>query len=126
MEKLDIPEKQPYEGKATQKQKQKIWELGCSDEKIIDELGKQQASWLIDNLIEAQRKRGALNENFQQIKIWGITFVVSVVVYAGGSSWVNDDSPYKGLLSLVFIVSLISFFKTVKYGFGWLKNKLFK
>ena len=51
---IDIPEKEPFEGKATQKQKQKIWELGYKDEAVIAALGKKQASFLIDQLIGAQ------------------------------------------------------------------------
>ena len=45
-----FPAKQPYEGKATQKQKQRIWELGFRNRDVIDDLGKKQAGILIDQL----------------------------------------------------------------------------
>ena len=47
---VSLPEKEPYEGKATQKQKQRIWELGYRDQSVIDTLGKKQAGILIDQL----------------------------------------------------------------------------
>jgi hypothetical protein len=45
-----IPERGPYEGNATQKQKQLLWDLGCQERTLIDGLGKRQASALITQL----------------------------------------------------------------------------
>jgi len=47
---LNVPERQPFEGNATQRQKQKIWDLGFRDEELIKSLGKRQASSVIDQL----------------------------------------------------------------------------
>jgi hypothetical protein len=47
---VNIPAMQPYEGKATQKQKQKLWDMGYEDQSVIDGLGKRQASALIEQL----------------------------------------------------------------------------
>lgn len=52
---LRIPPKQPYEGKATQRQKQKLWDLGFRDKEIIDALGKRQASVLIEQIVSTAR-----------------------------------------------------------------------
>jgi len=52
---LTIPDKVPFEGKATQKQKQKIWELGLRDEALIASLGKQQASYVISSLLSDRK-----------------------------------------------------------------------
>lgn len=54
---LRVPDKQPYEGKATQRQKQRIWDLGFRDQSVIDTLGKRQASFVIDQLCGAYRDR---------------------------------------------------------------------
>lgn len=43
-----IPPREPYEGKATLRQKQKLWDLGYREQDVIDQLGKRQASTLID------------------------------------------------------------------------------
>lgn len=51
-----IPPKEPYEGKATQKQKQRLWELGFREKKVIDSLGKKQASSVIDQLYKSIHK----------------------------------------------------------------------
>jgi hypothetical protein len=51
-----LPEKQPFEGKATQKQKHRIWQLGLRDEELIRSLGKQQAACLIDALYRHHRQ----------------------------------------------------------------------
>ena len=51
-----LPDREPYEGKATLKQKQKIWELKYRDQAVIDKLGKRQASFLIDVLLKAHKK----------------------------------------------------------------------
>ena len=60
---FSLPEKEPYEGKATQKQKQKIWELGYKDTSVIDGLGKKQASYLIDKLLEAHGTVYTMKQN---------------------------------------------------------------
>ena len=52
-----LPARQPYEGRATLKQKDYIWSLGFKDRAVIDSLGKWQASALIDQL-KARQKSG--------------------------------------------------------------------
>ncbi len=53
---IDVPPKEPFEGKATQKQKQLIWELGVRDEAAIAGLGKKQASIVIQQLKAAHHQ----------------------------------------------------------------------
>lgn len=53
-----IPARHPYELKATPKQKNYLWNLGFQDQAIIDDLGKDQASALIDQLSRAKRGSG--------------------------------------------------------------------
>ncbi|MDP3070964.1 MAG: hypothetical protein Q8N18_11790 [Opitutaceae bacterium] len=55
---VSLPARQPYEGKATLKQKDLIWSLGFKDQAVIDSLGKWQASALIDQM-KSQRKPGS-------------------------------------------------------------------
>jgi hypothetical protein len=54
---VSLPPRQPYEGRATLKQKDYLWGLGLKDQYVIDSLGKRQASALIDQ-IKAQHKSG--------------------------------------------------------------------
>ena len=37
-----VPEREPYEGKATLKQKAKLWHMGYHDQSVIDSLGKNK------------------------------------------------------------------------------------
>ena len=53
--KLTIPDKEPYEGKATMRQKKRIWQLGYKNQEIINTLGKQQASSIITQIQETYR-----------------------------------------------------------------------
>ena len=52
-----LPARQPYEGRATLKQREYIWNLGIKDRDVIDAWGKRQASALIHQL-KAQQKSG--------------------------------------------------------------------
>ena len=74
---LDIPDKLPYEGKATQKQKQYIWDLGFQDEEVIDELGKKQASAIIDQLKRGQERVDKVADAVGSLILSGIVFVAS-------------------------------------------------
>lgn len=51
-----LPGLAPYEGKATSKQKKFIWDLGFKDQAVIDKLGKDQASYLIDRLQQVHKE----------------------------------------------------------------------
>ena len=76
--KITLPDKDPYEGKATQKQKQKIWELGFRDQSVIDSLGKRQASILIDALL-----RDTNGQTAAPLIIFGLLFLIigAVIFY---------------------------------------------
>jgi len=73
---VSLPARQPYEGKATLKQKDLIWSLGIKDQAVIDSLGKWQASALIDQ-IKLQQKSGS-----GPALILLITIVVVVAILA--------------------------------------------
>ena len=47
---VTIPEKHPYEGKASLKQKRLLWDYGFRDQAILDNLGKVQASAMITQI----------------------------------------------------------------------------
>lgn len=58
-----IPPRAPYEGKATQKQKHLLWQLDFKDKTVIDNLGKSQASSLINQILslhEPAKRRSEL------------------------------------------------------------------
>lgn len=76
-----LPEKEPYEGRATQKQKQKLWDIGFKDQNIIDNLGKRQASALIDQVLAfyAQERDKRKFKNFLIFLVWAA--IVAAVVW---------------------------------------------
>ncbi len=69
-----LPARQPYEGKATLKQKDLIWSLGFKDQAVIDSLGKWQASALIDQIKAQQNSSGS------SVLLGLIIVVVAIVV----------------------------------------------
>jgi hypothetical protein len=71
---LDIPDKQPFEGEATQKQKQRLWELGWRDEAMIASLGKKQAGALLDQLMGVWKKEAKLQESVRAA--WTFIYLV--------------------------------------------------
>jgi hypothetical protein len=83
--KITIPELEPYEGKATLKQKAKIWHLGYQDQSVIDTLGKKQASALIDGLLSAEAKRGVKPAFITAAVMAGIGVICCLV---GGFWWI--------------------------------------
>lgn len=75
-----IPDREPYEGKATQKQKQLIWELGYRDQAVIDVLGKKQASSLIDELKKFHKKQ---NFKYEIIAALAVLLVGALLMFWG-------------------------------------------
>lgn len=53
---LSVPDREPYEDNATKRQKHKVWTLGYHDTTVIDSLGKNQASAVIDQLISIRER----------------------------------------------------------------------
>lgn len=51
---ITLPDRRPYEPKATMKQKDLLWALGVEDQAILETLGKWQASAMIDQIKSAQ------------------------------------------------------------------------
>lgn len=54
---MSIPGRQPYEPNATMKQKDYLWGLGVRDQAILENLGKWQASAVIDQIKQEQGKK---------------------------------------------------------------------
>lgn len=50
-----MPAMHRYEDKATKKQKEALWSMGIEDEIVLESLGKQQASWLIDQALNFKK-----------------------------------------------------------------------
>lgn len=79
-----LPDREPFEGKATQKQKHRIWQLGIKDEVLISGLGKQQASALIDALY---KHYGKLREEKEPKANWValvLILTLGVLIVYGG------------------------------------------
>ncbi len=55
---FDLPERRPYEPKATKKQKDLLWALGVQDVPFLEALGKWQAVAMIDLIRAKQSKQG--------------------------------------------------------------------
>lgn len=122
-EEIDIPEKQPYEGKATQKQKQKVWELGFAEQEVIDDLGKAQASALIDQLIVIQLKRADIAFYKKKALTWLIGVVVFLVMIATGN--LMPESIYSPtLITWGYILSFGCFLAVIKNALILLRVKI--
>lgn len=77
---VKIPDLQPYEGKATQKQKQKLWDMGYEDQSVINTLGKRQASALIEQLVNHQKGNVSAWKWFWLLCFVAIIFFVIFVI----------------------------------------------
>jgi hypothetical protein len=77
---VTIPDKEPFEGKATQKQKQYLWTLGYQDEEAIADLGKKQASAIIDQLKRAHDRTEKITDGIVTIILAGVVLVVCIIV----------------------------------------------
>lgn len=108
---LNLPEKEPYEGKATQKQKQKIWSLGYQDTAVIDGLGKKQASAVIDQLNAIYgheiKRRKAIKTLIAALILFFGSFVIgainnSLAALAGLGVIISVILAISGGLSLLF------------------------
>lgn len=97
---FDIPEKEPYEGKATQKQKQKLWELGIQDRDIIDNLGKKQASYLIGRSLQTHRDRGN-SQSSSRMVVFGFVILAAAVLFLFHIRGSNQDGDGTMLLAIM-------------------------
>jgi hypothetical protein len=78
--KLTIPDKEPYEGKATMKQKKRIWDLGYKDQKIINDLGKQQASSIITQILETYgdvMEKDSKKQSAKKMMMWAMVLLIT-------------------------------------------------
>jgi len=98
---LQIPDKEPYEGKATLKQKQRIWELGYRDQSVIDNLGKRQASAVIDQLCRVYRKEIGRRSSKRYV-VWALILLVGSIAVATLS---RDDDVRSSVPVLGFLAS---------------------
>ena len=72
---IDIPDKEPYEGKATMRQKKHLWDKGFKDQEIINNLGKQQASSIITQMHETYGHEIKKRSAKKMIK-WAAVFLI--------------------------------------------------
>ena len=78
--KLTIPDKEPYEGKATMRQKKRIWQLGYKDQEIINTLGKQQASSIITQIQETYRdvvEKDSKKQSAKKMMMWAVVLLIT-------------------------------------------------
>jgi hypothetical protein len=109
-EPIVLPEKQPYEGRATQKQKQKLWDLGYREQQVIDRSGKRQASILIEQLLFPTKTP----ENFHRIGIkrlalGGLIGFVGLIVFSFASGLTTASfGSYLGIIGIAggFLISI--------------------
>jgi hypothetical protein len=123
MDKIDIPEQQPYEGKATQKQKQRIWELGFDQKNVIDELGKQQASYLIGRLIVIQTKRADILFYKKRSLLWLAGVVIFLLMVMSGK-FMADYHLAPSMIAWGYLLSFGCFIAVLKNSFKLLLVKV--
>ncbi len=95
---LDLPDKEPFEGKATQKQKQFIWDLGYQDEEAIAALGKKQASAVIDQLKKVKSRGEKIIFGTIQASVCAIILIFCLF------NWSNGLSQLVGWLCIIGVV----------------------
>jgi hypothetical protein len=99
---ITVPDKLPFEGRATQKQKQMIWDLGFHNQEIIAELGKKQASEVITQLKLAHGRGMKINEGFKGAIRPGIIIVVCALVIAQTQNKFIEACAYAiGIVALI-------------------------
>lgn len=118
---LNIPDKEPFEGKATQRQKQRIWELGYQDEDMIKQLGKKQASAVISQITRAYQK-----EHGRRSAVRMFLYAASSALVVIGISLYNiySESPNRGsssTLILLACVGLTPYFLVIG-AYRWIKK----
>jgi hypothetical protein len=74
---IRLDERQPYEPKATMKQKDLLWSLGIKDQQILEALGKWQASAMIDQI----KRQKQLQGNKGCALIMTAAFILAILVY---------------------------------------------
>lgn len=103
---VTIPDKEPFEGKATQKQKQYLWDLGYQDEETIAELGKKQASAIIDQLKRAHERTDKMTGGIVTIVLSGIVLFACVIVIVSSENALFEVPAYiGGFLALVKLLA---------------------
>ncbi|NQY89538.1 MAG: hypothetical protein HRT51_17695 [Colwellia sp.] len=122
---IDIPEQHIYEGKATQKQKKLIYDLGFDEQETIDSLGKVQASELIDQLIFIQTKNADIAFYKKRALMWlaGVFAFLTMIAFG------NINAEPEHLSSLVvwgLILTFCCFIGLLKPVFKLLDVKLRK
>lgn len=98
---INIPDKEPFEGKATMKQKKLLWDIGYKDQEVIKNLGKQQASSIITQMQKTYgyeiKKRAA-----KKMMKWAAVFLILSLC-----AKIGDFSLVALLLFLVGVVLLL-------------------
>lgn len=99
---VNIPERDPYEGNATMKQKNYLWQLGYRDQNVIDRLGKNQAGFVIDAILKTQRNATGLERKAKSGQKFGVGMLL-VALFFGSSmpTWVT--------VALVLLGSILLF-----------------
>ena len=77
---IKVPDREPYEGKATQKQKSWLWHNGV-DTKDIDNLGKKQASAVIQQLERKREVERKIRANRNSQKGLLIAAIIIGIIY---------------------------------------------
>lgn len=68
---FEIPTRDPYESKATLRQKDLLWRMGFKDRTVLDALGKRQAFAMIDQA-KSYASRGAEEVKTPTFNDWDI------------------------------------------------------
>ena len=111
---LSIPNRLPYEGKATQKQKHKIWSLGFRDRAVIDSLGKNQASAVIDQLLATFRNEYKHRMNKRNTIVWAVVTVACL----GLLPIVRNGA----LIAILILAVFVGIIAAIVSGISWISS----
>jgi len=103
LDKIKLPDRKPYEGKATRKQKNLLWSMGIEDEEYLDTLGKEQIFFLIDAI---KKIRKGASSAYSYSVVTGVLTVIFVIAGFAGLTLVGK---WGGIIcGSFFVLSLLA------------------
>ncbi len=102
---LEIPEKNPYELNATKSQKNKLWNIGCKDQELLDSLGRDQAEKLINDIYEKHSKAEKLKQAKIKVAACLIAFALGIIGMIISAAYDSSASVY-----ILLVVSMAGLF----------------
>lgn len=76
---FDVPPRQPYEPNATKHQKNRIWKLGYKNQEVMDNLGRDQAEFIIRKIHTEYERLNKVNSARRALILSAICLAIGVI-----------------------------------------------